>query len=407
MKSGAVVIDELDREGYLLDLTRDAAAALETTGLVEVRPEFGGRWRLMSNGKVGAVRIGDLQVQVTPKEKVGLTRLLFLLGYAVNPGFRPEDVFGAADDDLWPALAESLARLAERATARGVLQGYRTVEESLRTVRGRIRIGDQISRRPGQMVPIEVTYDDFTVDIVENQILRTAIRRMLAVPRLSDGVRARLGHLDGRLAEVAVLHPGQPLPAWRPSRLNEHYAPALRLATLILDNASAEVGDGNVRVAAFVIDMAKVFEDFVGTAITEALRRYPGSTRMQYPTHLDEKAPGERPGIPMKVDIVHVVDRRPVIVLDAKYKAAAPSDRYPNADHYQMLAYCTALSVPTAWLVYAGGGSPRRRKVRNTGIEVVEYPLDLSSEPGDLLSQIDLLAARAWRRSRGALSRAS
>ncbi len=407
MRSGAVVIDELDREGHLLDLTRDEAGALETTGLVEVRPELGGRWRLLPNGKVGAVRIGDLQVQVTPKEKVGLTRLLFLLGYAVNPGFRPEDVFGAADDDLWPALAESLARLAERATARGVLQGYRTVEESLRTVRGRIRIGDQISRRPGQMVPIEVTYDDFTVDIAENQILRSAIRRMLAVPRLSDGVRARLGHLDGRLAEVAVLRLSQPLPAWRPSRLNEHYVPALRLATLILDNASAEVGDGNVRVAAFVIDMAKVFEDFVGTAITESLRRYPGSTRLQYPTHLDEKAPGERSAIPMKVDIVHVVDRRPIIVLDAKYKTAAPGDRYPNADHYQMLAYCTALSIPTAWLVYAGGGSPRRRRVRNTGIEVVEYPLDLSSEPGDLLRQIDWLATRAWRRSGGGLSRAS
>jgi 5-methylcytosine-specific restriction enzyme subunit McrC len=31
---------------------------------------------------VGAARIGDLQVQVTPKEKVGLSRLLFLLGYS-------------------------------------------------------------------------------------------------------------------------------------------------------------------------------------------------------------------------------------------------------------------------------------------------------------------------------------
>ena len=397
MKSGAVVIDELDRQGRLLDLTRDVAAALEITGLVEVRPDVGGRWRILSNGKVGAVRIGDLQVQVTPKEKVGLTRLLFLLGYAINPGFRPEDVVGSADDDLWPALAESLARMAERSTARGVIQGYRTVEESLRTVRGRIRIGDQISRRPGQMVPIEVTYDEFTVDIAENQILRAAIRRMLAVPRLSADVRARLGHLDGRLAEVTVLGPRELLPSWRATRLNEHYAPALRLSALILENASAEAGDGDVRVASFVVDMAKVFEDFVGTAITEALRRFPGSTRLQFPTQLDETEPGQRSGIPMKVDIVHLVDRRPRIVLDAKYKAAAPGDRYPNADHYQMLAYCTALAVPTAWLVYAGGSEPRRRRIRNTAIDIIEYPLDLSSAPKDLLSQVDLLALRAWR----------
>ncbi len=38
-----------------------------------------------------------------------------------------------------------------------------------------------------------------------------------------------------------------------------------------------------------------------------------------------------------------------------KYKLESDSGGYPNADHYQMLAYCTALQVPVAWLVYASG----------------------------------------------------
>jgi 5-methylcytosine-specific restriction enzyme subunit McrC len=42
-------------------------------------------------------------------------------------------------------------------------------------------------------------------------------------------------------------------------------------------------------------------------------------------------------------------------VADAKYKLEYSAGRYPNADHYQMLAYCTALEVPIAWLVYAQG----------------------------------------------------
>ena len=83
-------------------------------------------------------------------------------------------------------------------------------------------------------------------------------------------------------------------------------------------------------------------------------------------------------------------------MVDAKYKAADPRGSYPNADHYQMLAYCTALEVPTAWLVYAGGGHPRRRRIVNTDITVVEYPLDLSANPRELLAQIDLLAVSAW-----------
>jgi 5-methylcytosine-specific restriction enzyme subunit McrC len=394
----SIVLDELDREGVTVRMSRVHVDELGATGLVDVRPDLEGRWRLLPTGKVGAVRIGNLQVEVRPKEKIGLTRLLFLLGYAADPGFRPEDVAGIRDAELWPALAESLARLAERATGRGVLQGYRTVEEALRTVRGRIRISDQISRHPGQMVPIEVTYDEFTVDIPENRILRSAIRRMLTVPRLSDSARARLAHLDGRLAEVAILRPKEPPPEWRRTRLNEHYAPALRLAEVILANASAEVGQGGVEVAAFVVDMAKVFEDFVGTALTEALRRYSGTTRLQYPSHLDERAVGEKSAIPMRVDIVHSVGKHPRLIFDAKYKAAGPGDRYPNADHYQMLAYCTALSVPTAWLVYAGGGEAHRRRIRNTGIEIVEYPLDLRNEPAALLEQVELLARRAWNR---------
>lgn len=393
-----VVLHELDPAGAVRELTESQAAGLSATRLVEVRPELGGRWRLLPS-KVGAVRVDDLQVQVLPKEKVGLTRLLFLLGYARDPGFRPEDVHGVDEPDLWPALAESLARLTERATGAGVLQGYRTVEEPLRTVRGRIRIGDQIARRPGFMVPIEVTYDEFTADIAENQILRTAIRRMLAVPNLPTSAAARLAHVDGRLAEVTVIRRGGQIPTWTPSRLNERYQPALRLAEVVLANASAEPGMGGLQVAGFVVDMAKVFEDFLGAALIEALRPYPGSTRLQYPSTLDEVPPGGRAAIPMKVDIVHSVRRQPVLVFDAKYKAAGPGDRYPNADHYQMLAYCTALQVPTAWLVYAGGGRPHVRKIRNTGIEVIEYPLDLSRDPQSLLNEVRKLAAAAWSRS--------
>lgn len=45
---------------------------------------------------------------------------------------------------------------------------------------------------------------------------------------------------------------------------------------------SFEVGPGGLRVAAFVGDMARVFEDFVATALTEAWAPLPGHTRTQY-----------------------------------------------------------------------------------------------------------------------------
>lgn len=395
-----IVLDELQKSAEPVELDPEVAATLRDTGLVTVLPAHGGLWTVLPAGTVGAVQIGNLLVVVTPKQKVGLSRLLFLLGHAANPGFRPEDVSGIEDADLFAALGESLARQGLRALERGALSGYVHVEDTLRTVRGRIRVGDQMTRRPGMLLPLEVSYDDFTVDVAENRILRAAIRLMMQVPRLPHEVRWKLAHLDSRLDGVSELRVGVPIPPWTESRLNEHYVPALRLAEIILRNMSAEAGVGRHSVASFVVNMAKVFEDFVTTALREALHDYPGETTGQYESFMDESEDGRAGSqIRIAVDIVHSVRGVPTMVFDAKYKAASAADGYPNADYYQMLAYCTALSVPRAWLLYAGPGTPRVRRVRNSAVSIVEFPLDLSQDPKALLSRVSVLADSAYQQS--------
>ncbi|MFJ4030028.1 McrC family protein [Paenarthrobacter sp. NPDC089989] len=393
-----IILDELRGYPEPVVLDREVAATLRDTGLVSVVPVHGGAWTILPSGKVGAVQIDDLLVRVKPKEKVGLSKLLFLLGYAADPGFRPDNVVAGEDKDLFAALGESLARYAERALERGPLNGYVHVEEALRTVMGRIRVGDQMTRRPGLLLPLEVSYDDYTSDVTENQILRAALRMMLHVPRLSESLVGRLAHLDSKLDGVSALNYGAPLPTWTESRINAHYVPALRLSEIILRTMSAEAGMGHRTVASFVVNMATVFEDFVSTALREALEPYPGLTEWQYEAFLDDSEPGYASSdrVRMFVDVVHTIRGRPAMIFDAKYKAASVSGAYPNADHYQMLAYCTALGVPRAWLVYAGRGESRVRRVRNTDVSVVEFPVDLSREPESLLERVRDLASCAY-----------
>ena len=391
--SDPIVLQELDRVGLVCGLDGDHAAALAATRLVDVQPEGGGQWRLTPAGRVGAVSVGGINVQVRPK--TGIARLLFLLGYAADPGFRPEDVSGVPEPDLWPALAESLARQVERALGPGILQGYVTVDESLQLVRGRIRVADQIARRPGLPLPLEVRYDEYAQDIAENRIIRTALRRMAAVPGLRPELRARLAHLDGRLDGVLVLPHRATVPVWRLTRLNARYSAALRLAEIVLRNQSAEPGPGQIMIASFVVSMAKVFEDFVAIALREALTPYPGHTESQYLDYLDEDRK-----VQIYPDVVHVIGRRPAAVFDAKYKLESSSSGYPNADLYQMLAYCTALELPVGWLVYAQGtASPGVRRVRHTSVDIVQYPLDLAASPADLLRQVSALAGDAFSRA--------
>ena len=140
--SGAVrhlVLDELSR-GTVERLDPASAAFLNASGLANASPLGMGLYRIEPVGKVGSVRTATVQLDVRPKDRLGLSRLLFLLSYAGQQGFRDTAVAAVEDRELWSALAESLAQLAERALGRGVLQGYLTVDESLRTVKGRIRI---------------------------------------------------------------------------------------------------------------------------------------------------------------------------------------------------------------------------------------------------------------------------
>ena len=389
-----IAMDELS-QGVVERLDPGSAAYINGSGLAKASPLGMGLFRIEPVGKVGSVRTPTVQLEVRPKERLGLARLLFLLGYTENQGFRDDAVAAVEDAELWSALAESLAQLADRALSRGVLQGYLNVDESLRTVKGRIRISDQISRRPGMLVPLEVSYDEFTEDIPENRILRAALERMSQVPGVRADVLSRLRRLKGKLDAVTRLQSGAPLPPWRASRMNVRYHPALRLAELILRNASAEAGDGKQQAASFVVDMSKVFSDFVGVALREAMGAFPGEMRLRYNAMLNE-AVDDADRIMVQPGAVHLLGGRPVMVYDAKYQAASDVGASLSGDHYRMLAYCTSLRVPTAWLIYPGSGEIKLRRILNTDIDVVEFPLDLSQPPAQILASVADLAQQSW-----------
>jgi 5-methylcytosine-specific restriction enzyme subunit McrC len=57
-------------------------------------------------------------------------------------------------------------------------------------------------------------------------------------------------------------------------------------------------------------------------------------------------------------------------VVDAKYKAERP-EGFPDADLYQMLAYCTVLGLAEGHLVYAKGNEPvMSHQIRRAGVTI-------------------------------------
>lgn len=382
---------ELDELGDPVQrrLPEPLAAALSRSGVVVVeRPPYSGGVFLIRPGSlVGVATVAGVEVWIRPK--VEIDRLLFLLGYALDPkAWRDTDVPLGEHRDLLPALAHAYALQAERALQQGVLQGYRETEESLPVLRGRLRETEQMTRRYGLAVPLEVRYDDFTVDIAENRLLLTAALRLLRLPRVSASARRVLLRVVSLLAGVTQLVPGRELPGWQATRLNARYHPALRLGEIVLRATSVDQTRGGVQVNGFLVNMARVFEDFVTVALGEKLALVGGRVRRQAPHWLDDAQL-----IRMRPDLVWYDEGgRPLAVVDAKYKSEKPSG-FPDADLYQMLAYCTTLALPVGHLVYAKGNEPERRHVlTGSGVEVRQHALDLSAPPVELLQDVSRLS---------------
>ena len=236
--------------GVVCTLSEGLAERLVAIGVVTATPLGSGRWELRANQKVGVVRVGDLTVWVS--RKVSISKLLWLLGIVRHPIFTaPGPIKLGEAEELVPVLAEAFSAQGERALRAGVLQGYHEIEGAETVMRGRLCVGDQLRRQYGLPVPLLVRYDDYLVDIPENQILKAAATTLLMLPGVTREIRNRLRILRGFLIDVSELPCGIPLPAWHQSRLNARYHDALALSEIILAKGSVKHEPGRLRIDGF------------------------------------------------------------------------------------------------------------------------------------------------------------
>ena len=348
---------------------------------------------LTPGSTIGALEIGDLSVSILPK--LDISRVLFLASYAMGVfKLREMDRFNFEDaPSPIEALALALVASARRAFASGLLHGYRTEEEAMHTVRGRVRITDQLRRRFGVPLPLEVRYDEFTDDITANRLVKAAAARLGRMRVRSPHSRAGLRWIGARLANVSLVEfPANAVPKVAFDRLNAHYREVVALSRLVLRQASFETGRGGNRAPGFLMDMNEVFQDFVTQALREVLGVSERTFRDDDPIpHVTLDEAGR---IPLKPDLSWWDGSTCTFVGDAKYKQISDK-RVPNADLYQLLAYTTALDLPGGLLIYAQGEAEQVvHQVRYAGKRLEIAALDLSGTIDELLAGIGKLANR-------------
>ncbi|WP_144794204.1 McrC family protein [Microbacterium paludicola] len=396
----AIKVQEIAEKGEsLVSLSPSQAARLQELRFCRVLPTSDtGSWRVTDVNRVGVVAIDDVRIIVKPKTP--LRSLIFMASYSgVQASVRDAHFAFEADKDLPSALASAFLSAVDNATSRGLLKGYIPVDETGTVVRGRWDVARQLKSRPGVPVPIELTYDDYTEDVAENRILKAALRALIRIEQVPSRVANRAGVASALFGDVSDLRPGRHVTLPRESRLNTHYQPALRIARWILEATSWAHTQGASAGSTFLLNVAKVYEDFVGRVLQATLRPDGFDVDLQVSDWRLDSA-GE---VRMRPDIVISRNGRVVTVADTKYKVWGDGNGSPpNADVYQALAYAVTAGVPEVHLLYvAGDVSPRKYVVGSTNTTIIAHTLDVSGTPDTLIEDVSRLGrsltpGRAW-----------
>ena len=285
------------------------------------------------------------------KPKIGMPQLLSLACYALGIYKQQDEEFSFEKDEALPdVLALALIAAARRAFGQGLLRGYLSEEDALHTVRGRVRFDEQIRRRYGIPLPVELRFDEFTEDILANRLVKAAAVRLRRMTLHSSEARRGLGWIAAILEDVSLLEFGRRnVPEVRFDRLNEHYRHVVGLARLILLHSEFESFRGDVRTSGFLVDMNVLFQEFVTQALRESIGVSKYTLRSEVTVPFDEKRK-----VSLRPDLSWWESGVCKFVGDTKYKNITAKP-IPNADLYQVLAYATALNLPGGLLIYAKG----------------------------------------------------
>ena len=368
----------------------DALLRVSKTLHLSVEPVRGtrGNYTLTPGSIVGALEINGVPVLIKPK--IEMSHLLSLACYAIGKLEIREELFDFKDAETLPdILALALTQASSSAFARGLLRGYRSEEEALHTVRGRIRFDEQIRRRYGIPLPVELRFDEFTEDILANQLVKAAAVRLRRMTLQSSKARRGLGWIAAILDNVLLLEFRQGrVPEVLFDRLNEHYRHVVGLARLILLHSEFEAEHGDVRANGFLVDMNYLFQEFVTQALREQLAGSGITLRGEKGAWFDDDKKAW-----LKPDLSCWEDSDTCsFVGDAKYKDLT-GKRAENADLYQLLAYATALNLPGGLLIYAQGDAKLEKySVRYADRQLEVAALDLSGTLDDIRSRVTEIA---------------
>jgi len=317
---------------------------------------------------------------VVVEPKIESANVFRMLGYVFAEEhrrlFKWEDVQYASERLLFEPLVERLNELVSSRAKRGLVQDYICREENLGVFRGALNIKAHVQQNLARENRIHCRFFEQTVDIPDNRLVKAALWRLLQfggwTPRTTQSLVRNLHHFDAVTLEPLC---SNALPNRHYHRLNDDYRPIHELCLLFAECSSVSEHFGHVRFNGFLLDMNRLYEQFVQTAFMNVSRKSKRKVTTQEPSPVSHKTDAPR----IRPDVTVWCNASVTSIADAKYKKdfAAP----PNADIYQVITYGTVLDCASVYLLYPQTeiDADRDFPVLNSPIVVKTRQVDIAS----------------------------
>jgi 5-methylcytosine-specific restriction endonuclease McrBC regulatory subunit McrC len=147
----------------------------------------------------------------------------------------------------------------------GVSHNYVTYSDDLTAVRGRIRLGDQLTRNWNRLDRIACTWDEFTPNTPANRLFKCACRFLAERVSYNEAARLLIDCIT-LLDDAQDVSPRTALrdvESLRFDRSMDRFRLAFELATRLLKASGHALGVGGADTYVFLIDMNELFQDYV------------------------------------------------------------------------------------------------------------------------------------------------
>lgn len=319
-----------------------------------------------------SVKTGSIKTIDISNNEIPIKNVYYMLSYAFSYLKTTEDTKHECEDfkNVHDLFARILIEGVNSLIKRGFYKEYVQKSEDSSTIRGKININETIKRGTFLYKKLNCQFDEFSEDVLFNQIIKTTIANLIRFRGLNKSLKKDLAKLTCYFDSVSEIDlNGNLFSSLMWNRNNQHYILIINICELIFkillpDESSKGELTFKKFAQSYKNEMAKLFENFILNYYKKEF-----NTFKSYKPHIDWDLDygfglTGREFLPkMRTDIV-LKNESKLLIIDTKFYKGIFSKNFGkyilnSANIYQIYAYvknCKFKGEISGMLLYASLG---------------------------------------------------